>query len=254
MVQWSNVWQCIKVLAVKMKNLIFLSTFFLSISVGFGQYMGYSPIEDANVSKWLPKFELEYFGTYHFGDSEAESTLILFTTGVEIIAQIKSGTWNSDATDWIWLYKNLANVRVDKSGKFFSDEYIGEFSLYNENGKSIKCLKIYDSWSGAIEKKGEYELGYRIGSINHMYSGKYAIASIQQLDPHELMKMSSQELKIMRNEIFARYGYQFQEGGEMNQYFRKQNWYKAQHKNVNQFLTALEKRNIELIQTEENRP
>jgi len=234
-----------------------ISTLVLTLitSTVFGQYLGYSPINDSDVSKWIPKILLEYYGTYHFGDSEGESTLILFFSGSEIVAQVKSGTWNSDATDWIWLYDNLSNVNIDKNGQFTSDEYKGEFVFYNGGSERQKCLKIYDSWSGATENEGEYELGSKlIATAYAMYSGKYAVASTQELNPDELRKMSSEELKIMRNEIFARYGYIFKEGGEMEKYFKKQRWYQPQHTDVNDFLTSLEKRNIRLIKTEEERP
>lgn len=179
----------------------------------------------------------------------------MFSTGIEIIAQIKNGSWNSDATDWIWFYDNLTNARIDKNGRFYSDEFSGEFVFYNGNKGRQKCLKIYNSWSGATENEGDYELGWKLESkFSSMYSGKYAIASTQQLDPNELGKMSSKELKIMSNEIFARYGYKFKEGGEMDKYFKDQRWYQPQHTDVTKFLTTLEKRNIELIQFEESRP
>jgi hypothetical protein len=56
----------------------------------------------------------------------------------------------------------------------------------------------------------------------------------------------------MRNEIFARYGYKFKSGGEMDKYFKSQDWYSGQHDNVNDFLTELEKENIKLIRQIEN--
>ena len=57
----------------------------------------------------------------------------------------------------------------------------------------------------------------------------------------------------MRNEIFARYGYIFNSGGEMEAYFKKQDWYSAHHSDVNNFLTELEKENIKQIKSIENK-
>ena len=51
----------------------------------------------------------------------------------------------------------------------------------------------------------------------------------------------------MRNEIFARYGFKFNSGGEMDLYFKQEKWYQPQHENVTEFLTQLELDNIELI-------
>ena len=56
----------------------------------------------------------------------------------------------------------------------------------------------------------------------------------------------------MRNEIFARYGYIFREGGEMNDYFKNQEWYTPKYKNVNSKITDLEKFNIQIIKSYED--
>ena len=37
----------------------------------------------------------------------------------------------------------------------------------------------------------------------------------------------------------------------MAKHFAKQKWYRPQHKNVNAFLTELEKRNVEVLRTRE---
>jgi hypothetical protein len=66
--------------------------------------------------------------------------------------------------------------------------------------------------------------------------------------------MTQSDRQIMKNEIFARYGYIFKPQGEMDRYFRKQSWYQAQKQQVNDYLTGLEKLNIELIQTIDKNP
>jgi len=54
------------------------------------------------------------------------------------------------------------------------------------------------------------------------------------------------ELRIMRNEIFARHGYIFKLP-ELRDYFMKQSWYVPVSEDVTNSLTPLEKENIELI-------
>ena len=71
---------------------------------------------------------------------------------------------------------------------------------------------------------------------------------MRRLTEKELCKMSKYELKIMRNEIFARYGYKFIEGGTMDKYFSHKDWYRGDYDNVDDFLTPIEKHNINLIQ------
>jgi hypothetical protein len=83
--------------------------------------------------------------------------------------------------------------------------------------------------------------------INSHIKGNYPQASLRFLSIDALKKLTYHDLKIMRNEIFARYGYIFKEGGEMDKYFKSQDWYSPQHKNVNNFLTEIEKANLKLI-------
>jgi len=82
-------------------------------------------------------------------------------------------------------------------------------------------------------------------------SGKYTFASMRTLDSLELTKYTRQELRIMRNEIFARYGYAFK-SDDLKQYFGSQRWYSPARENIDKFITDLEKKNIELILKQEN--
>ena len=76
--------------------------------------------------------------------------------------------------------------------------------------------------------------------------GKYQVASQRELTAADLQGKSSAELKIMRNEIFARYGYVFKTK-DMKEYFGSQPWYRPSVADVTSKLTALEKKNVELI-------
>ncbi|GAA5020153.1 hypothetical protein GCM10011506_05340 [Marivirga lumbricoides] len=57
---------------------------------------------------------------------------------------------------------------------------------------------------------------------------------------------SKKELSIMRNEIFARYGYAFS-SDYLKDYFSKKLWYSAESKNVTDKLTTIDIHNIQLI-------
>ena len=224
-----------------------LTIIFTLIQIGvFGQY-SFDGIEMSLIKPWFPKLEYEYQSVYHFGDSEWESNLILICGLDKWYAQIVTGSWSSDGKSWIYNYENLTNVKID-ANKFYSDKTNGEFVLYDGKDGRIKGLKVYKSWSG---DDGQ-ETGYKSHSIADNYSGRFPEASMRLLTRDDLIKMTKKDLKIMRNEIFARYGYKFQTGGEMDNYFKKQDWYSEQHDNVNYFLTDLERENMKLIQQIEN--
>ena len=82
--------------------------------------------------------------------------------------------------------------------------------------------------------------------------GRFPEASKRILTASDLQDLSKEDLKIMRNEIFARHGYIFQTA-EMKQYFQKQSWYTPQHRDVNAKLSSIETKNIELIKSYENK-
>jgi hypothetical protein len=216
--------------------------------VAFGQ-ASFNDIDTSLIKKWNPKFEIEYQAAYHFGDSEWETKLILIASLDKWYAQIESGSWSGNGSDlaWVYSYENLTNVKVE-GNKFYSDKTNGEFVYYDGKDGKLKGLKVYDSWSG---EEG-FEIGHRLNSIQSLFSGKFPQASYRLLNAEELRESSKNDLKIMRNEIFARYGYKFKTGGKMDSYFQQQDWYKKQHDNVNNFLTEFEKENLKLIQKIEN--
>jgi hypothetical protein len=76
--------------------------------------------------------------------------------------------------------------------------------------------------------------------------GRYQQASTRLLTPADIQGLPSKELKIMRNEIFARHGYIFKTN-DMKAYFTAQPWYRPQRADVSSMLTVIEKKNVELI-------
>ena len=87
-------------------------------------------------------------------------------------------------------------------------------------------------------------------NIQSSNSGKYLQASERFLTSEDVMKLNKYELKIMRNEIFARHGYIFKTD-DMKAYFESQSWYVPQYNDVTSLLTEIEKRNIEFIKNYE---
>ena len=112
-------------------------------------------------------------------------------------------------------------------------------SISREDHKRIK--KVEDKRVNKIDDKAI--------PVKKNIPGQYAFVSQRLLTSYELQnnKYSAFDLSIMRNEIFARHGYKFSAGGEMDQYFRNQNWYQAKYNDVSSLLSEIEKQNIDLI-------
>lgn len=224
--------------------------FFLFILVSIsslGQHIGMQDIDESKVSPWNVKYASEYQFVYHFGVSELESDFILLVSSDNHYAQTKSGGWGGDKVMmWVYDFVTLTNVQIT-GNQFYSDEIKGEFIFYTKGQEKLKGLKLYDSGDS-----GSYEIGLLWASIQSYHSGKFTQASTRILNKEELSQLSKSDLKIMRNEIFARYGHKFIPEGKMAIYFKTQSWYKGFSDNVLTLLTELEKENIELIKQAEN--
>lgn len=232
-----------------MKNL-FLLTLLIAVQVSsYAQMIGFDEIDPKKVSPWVVQSPEMYQYVYHFGDSEAESNLIIFFANGKVYAQISDGEWTQDATTWKLNYENLSNVKIE-GNKFYSSKTNGEFVVYDNGSEKVMGLKVLKPWTEYQDKK-VYEIGTKSFEIKTYFSGKFPQASYKLLTKEELAKMSKEDLKIMRNEIYARYGYKFAAGGEMEKYFATQDWYAAQHEKVDAFMTTLETANIKLIQEAE---
>ncbi len=89
-----------------------------------------------------------------------------------------------------------------------------------------------------------------VDSTNPSTAGLFPHTSSRLINESELVGMTPRELKIMRNEIFARHGYIFQTK-DMIEYFSAQNWYRPTSANV--YLSHIEHQNVEIIKAYESR-
>lgn len=228
----------------------FIICFCLLTSSLQAQFMGDTHINERFIEDWKANDSKEYSGNYHFGDSEGESNLSLFIIDGRWHGQIRTANWHPQVNTWVSTYIPLHKIKISSSGEFFSEEYNGEFVFFADSLEPRHCLKIYDSWS-ALPDSAAYELGWRSDEVKHLAPGDYPEASNRFLTKEDLKKYSKEELVIMRNEIFARYGYRFRSESLMDQHFSSKNWYRPYFDFVGGFLSELELHNISLIQAEE---
>jgi hypothetical protein len=76
--------------------------------------------------------------------------------------------------------------------------------------------------------------------------GEYPQASQKVLTDTDVENMNAEELRIMRNEIYARHGYSFK-NKEIRMHFEKQDWYIPVAVDIREDLKDSEVENIELI-------
>ena len=83
------------------------------------------------------------------------------------------------------------------------------------------------------------------------HAGKYPQTSVAVLKEEDVSNMKPADLRIMRNEIYARHGYSFT-AAEMQRYFDQQDWYMPISTDVAPDLTKVELKNVALIKRYEN--
>ena len=121
------------------------------------------------------------------------------------------------------------------------DPYDGVFSFTYSNNE------LNGTWQPNNKKLKQKT--YMLKRRTYKYdpeAGAYPMSSTQLLTPDELEGYIKADLRIMRNEIYARHGYCFKMK-DMREYFDNQDWYMPVSMNVLANLTETEKKNEALI-------
>ena len=143
-------------------------------------------------------------------------------------------------SDW---FNNLFEEEQEEIEQIAVEE---EVENTNQN-LTIKEIQVVVEEAETIETpQQDIQLNTQNQNLNTAIPGRFPQASERFLTNVDLQNLNKNDLKIMRNEIYARHGYIFQTN-EMKSYFKYQDWYIPKHNNVNSMLTDIEMKNIELI-------
>ena len=81
--------------------------------------------------------------------------------------------------------------------------------------------------------------------------GDFPCTAMRALTIGQLSRLADVDLRIMRNEIYARRGLRFAGGGEMQRHFESKDWYHPEADDVSDRLTELDALNISMIRRAE---
>lgn len=170
---------------------------------------------------------------------------------------------------------NIYTAEVKEPG---DDKYDGAFTFtINPGDKSLTGTWVANDKKLAVTKRNynlkqrefKYDpekqivIEYRIEIYDPHSAGKDEAefvtsdaakhnASTEALKKEDVENMYKRDLEIMRNAIYARHGYTFQ-NRQMRYFFDTEvDWYVPLSTNITKELTALEKKNIELIKSYED--
>ena len=124
------------------------------------------------------------------------------------------------------------------------DKYDGKFEFHIDLGTE----ELNGSWT-PFEAEGNSPKEYTLGKKTFEYRtdvGEYPHASSRELTVEDVENLMESELKMMRNEIYARHGYCFK-NKEYRHHFEEQEWYVPMGVDIREQLTDIEAKNIDLI-------
>ncbi len=158
-----------------------------------------------------------------------------------------------------------------KTKSYYIDPENKNSQGFSQKRFSVHCLgdneMEYEYCSDYIFDFGTMTLNIRAGILRDSHdkiidilkrdfptnAERYPFTATTLLNADNLMRsFSLSELKIMRNEIFARHGYIFKTDA-MKKHFEAQTWYKGTKTNVDNLLNNIEKENIAIIKEVEQR-
>ncbi|MCG8182709.1 YARHG domain-containing protein [Tenacibaculum piscium] len=170
--------------------------------------------------------------------------LVLTSCGSDV--EISSKTQKLKLIEALQTIKNRDNSENSLFTMLGNMKFSVDNNMENRsNSKEIKAKSIEEKPAGKITNNGKQPM--------RKFVGLYPIASERTLTHYDMKSLTKKDLKIMRNEIFARHGYIFKPAGEMDNYFRNINWYVGKNNNVDYLLTNIERKNIKFIQTYEKK-
>jgi hypothetical protein len=125
-----------------------------------------------------------------------------------------------------------------------TDKYDGHFEFTINTSQQILEGKWSPFKQGSASSKK-----YTLKKTPYVYStdvGDYPEASTRLLTEEDVANRLKEELEVMRNEIYARHGYSF-DNKEMRQRFDTTEWYVPMGIDIRANLTDIEVQNIDLI-------
>lgn len=193
-------------------------------------------------------------GVWHFGESESEWSVAIIPYEGGFIVQTSSVFYSEKMQNFLSVYSTMNKMKIEN----------GVFRIAKPHSESGHYAATFIESKGVNPKIGKKDVMILLDG-DSLISGKDAILeagvfhttlekwfgdhhplSCTILDEEYLKTRSAAELALMRNEIYAYYGMVFK-SDELTNHYSKMAWYRPWRKNVDECISQLEWKNIELI-------
>ncbi len=194
-------------------------------------------------------------GVYRFGENVGDLDLIIIPSGLQYIVQYVYGVWDKSyyTREVVRLHKyGTFNVVKADSNQLQFGPFVARFMNYQKNQKGI--MLHGDLLKNKPYGKDTALLGFYVSNIERYFSdAELYELSLEIKSASFFKRKSNRNLELMRNTLYAKYGQVFRLGGEMDEYFKKKEWYEPTLLTTDIFLTDIERKNLSLLKEEEGR-
>lgn len=227
-----------------MKNLV---TYFCFSFITFGLF--------AQAGKVFRESNCASGGSDYYFFANGDVVVVKTVGGALSNEHISVGTWglngDKNSVDITLEYSKFikpapgANVILPVGAKREYDKYVAAYA--KEDGKPKAISIVSDSEGCEVYENHTYSSSNDLidACLRNKGKRKYAFVSYRSLNEQELQKYSAEELRIMRNEIYASYGYAFKDSN-LKSYFESRGFYGSMS-DVDAFLNDFEEANIMVI-------
>jgi hypothetical protein len=175
-----------------------------------------------------------------------QNDLLVLDSNMVKVDHLEKLSTKSDGQDPCGAARIGPSYRIVKTGLYESNDGDGNYRYWeiDENGKirPLSTARIY-AFTKFVQLDESYFKNCRYESLPYE-----SIKWEDETSPNVVITsgISSNELDVMRNEIFAEYGFIFK-SPKWKAYFEKLSWYKPRFENVDNQLTEIDKHNIKFI-------
>lgn len=215
---------------------------------------------DISAQKFMGhNYQIKKFSYYSISIEYAD-LLIILDDGTNLNVNVQYDIF-SKYTD-----NKVGYLRVNQNGFSEDDKYSEYYTMKYDSILELQLYLIadlnstnYDNDSQSVEKSddGSYnDENYNDENDDEveLYGEEYILpySNIEYLSDDDVNMLSKEELRLARNEIFARYGYVFQ-SEDLQEYFSSKSWYIPDYTgNISEdMLNDYEKANLYLIKSYE---
>ena len=176
--------------------------------------------------------------------------------GCETRPHVQKGTWSVEADkakvviDTEWFGKGTGRVVQSASVDIYGS-YVATVSA-SSSSVEFELSRFADGDNGC-ERVEKNQRPPDPHELLRKFPGAHPETALRRLRPADVKNLSPAELRLMRNEIYARYGLAFR-SPDLQEHFKKVQGYSADLANVDAFLTDVEKANAAFITAAEPRP